>query len=309
MSEGHAGGARSPGRQALWYVRRRDREVGPHPRRVIVDGLLLGRFDWSDLASLDRVEWLPLRAFEAQLAADERVPEEGDWRGERVAAARRWADERSGRDRRTGQAVPVDGSERRAAGDRRRSDEPLQVSIWRRLRLGRDRVGAAVRDRRELALASTIGLAIAVATLWFAPAPAPIPLARLPEARCESPAAPAADWRGCVRRGARLEDSDLRRARLAGTDLAEARLERARLDYADLAGADLSGARLTRARLFGAVLVDASLRDADLAEADLSYADLRGATIAGARFEGVRLDHAWWIDGRRCAAGSRSRCD
>lgn len=308
-------GQTRPGRQMLWYVRRHGRELGPHPRRVILDGLLLGRFEWSDPASIDRMTWQPLQAFEslvadpAGTAVDADAERQPEWAGERRAAARRWADERSGRDRRAGRAVPAEVAERRAAGDRRVADEPLQVSVWRRLRLDRSRLRTVARDGRLLAAVALAGLAATLSVVYVAPRPASIPLAVGDPARCEAPAGPAVDWRECVRAGLQLPGGDLRRARLTGALLRDARLAGAQMDYADLSGADLGGAQLARARLFGASLRRAELRGADLSEADLSYADLREAAVAGARFDGTRLDHAVWIDGRRCAPGSTGRCD
>lgn len=309
MNEGIEAGPARPSRQALWYVRRHGRELGPHPRRVVLDGLLVGRFDWEDLGSLDRITWQPLHDFETLGSERRDAPGEDDWDGERRAAARRWADERSGRDRRTGRTVSPDASERRAAGDRRLEDEPLQVSVWRRMRLGRSLLIAAARDGRVLAATAITAVGLTAALVLVAPQPTAIPLAAPNDARCEAAPAEGVDWRGCQKPGQWLAGADLRRAQLAGAGLREAQLAGARLDYADLTGADLGGAQLRQARLFGARLAGAELPASDLSGADLSYADLRGAAVSGARFDDTRLDHAWWIDGRRCASGSRGRCD
>ncbi|MFN7751593.1 MAG: pentapeptide repeat-containing protein [Pseudomonadota bacterium] len=321
MDAGSGSGQTQPGRQPLWYVRRHGREHGPHPRRVVVDGLLLGRFEASDLASLDRVQWQPLHAFAELSCAQDGPPAaavvpagegrdpEDEWDGERRAAARRWADERSGRDRRTGRPVSPDGGERRALGDRRVSDEPLQVSLWRRVRLDRRALHSVARDGRVLAGVALAALAVTLVIALSAPAPVAIPLEAARGTGCDRAGGPGVDWRGCTKEAAQLPGVDLRRARLAGIRLRDAELSKARLDYADLSGADLTRVRMPQARLFGATLREVEMPAGDLRGADLSYADLRGAVIAGANFEGARLDHAWWVDGRRCASGSVGRCD
>ncbi|MBY0438128.1 MAG: hypothetical protein K2W80_08040, partial [Burkholderiales bacterium] len=132
--------------QPLWYVRRDGKLLGPHPRQVVVDCLLLGRFDWEDPASQDGRAWQPLKMHPEILAAIEPLSREAlpvageplpvSWHNERLAAARRWADERTGIDRRTGEetktvAELTSADQRRSLDERRQQRELLQVVLWR----------------------------------------------------------------------------------------------------------------------------------------------------------------------------------
>lgn len=311
--------------QPLWYVRHDGKLLGPHPRQVVVDCLLLGRFSWDDPASQDGRTWQPLRTQPEILAAIEPLsrevpPPPGEalpvnWRSERLAAARRWADERTGIDRRTGEeAVTAEelagADERRSLDERRRQRELLQVVIWRRLR--RDLAGAYARSgtwRGWWIPMILLGVTVVGLAVWQRePSTIAVSLASR-VADCAAPAAPGVDWAGCERPNARLVGAALGSARLAGVRLTGADLRKADLSYADLSGARLEGAILSEARLFGARLTGTDLTAASLAGADLSFADLRNARTGGTRFEGARLDNAIWTDGRRCAAGSTGRCD
>lgn len=312
--------------QPLWYVRRDGRLLGPHPRKVIIDSLLLGRFAWDDPASHDGRAWQPLKMYPEILSALEPVrggapadpgePMPLSWHNERIAAARRWADERTGVERRISEdalaaddAFVVDG-ERRTPAERRQQRELLQVVIWRRLR--RELADAYERTGASswwwMPLATVIGLALAIALWQRDPSTLAVSLATR-AADCNSAPAPEANWAGCDRAGARLAGADLRGARLSGARLGDSDLQRTQLNYADLSGSSLVGARLDQAVLFGANLSGADLREASFDGADLSFADLRNARVAGAVFARARLANAIWVDGRRCSPGSLGSCD
>jgi hypothetical protein len=305
--------------QQLWYVRRGGRLLGPHPRQVVVDGLLLGRFSWDDPGSLDGRAWQPLKMFPEMIealqpAGRELVPDPDEappisWHHERLAAARRWADDRSGIDRRTGAEDEPVAPDRRAHDDRRQQRELLQMVLWRRLRrelaVAYERTGAPRGWWLPIALA--LGLAFAV--LWWQRQPSTIEVSvGARAADCAAPAAATVNWAGCDKSRATLSLASLRNAKLAGARLAGADLRRADLGYADLSGSTLNGARLDEARLFGANLGGADLSDAALDGADLGFADLRNAKVERTRFDRARLGNAIWTDGRRCAATSVGRC-
>jgi hypothetical protein len=311
--------------QPLWYVRRDGKLLGPHPRQVVVDCLLLGRFGWDDPASQDGRAWQPLKMHPEILAAIEPLSREArpvagepmpvSWHNERLAAARRWADERTGIDRRTGEeagtvADLASADERRSLDERRRQRELLQVVLWRRLR--RDLAGAYERTGASrwwwMPVAALAVAAIGIAIWQREPSTIEVSLASR-AADCTAPAAPGVNWAGCERTNAALAGAQLRSARLAGARLAGADLRRADLSYADLAGTSLAGARLSEARLFGTTLTGADLSSAAMEGADLGFADLRNARIEGARFDRARLGNTLWIDGRRCAPTSVGRCD
>ena len=101
----------------------------------------------------------------------------------------------------------------------------------------------------------------------------------------------------------RLQDADLRHARLEGADLRRAHLEGARLERADLRrahleGAHLEGADLEEANLHSATLEGAHLKGTDLRRAHLHSATLQGAHLEGARLEGANLE---WADLRHAS--------
>lgn len=311
--------------QPLWYVRRDGKLLGPHPRQVVIDSLLLGRFDWDDPASQDGRAWQPLKMYPEIIAAieplsRERLPVAGEpvpvsWHNERLAAARRWADERTGIDRRTGEeaksvAELESADERRSLDERRRQRELLQVVIWRRLR--RDLFGSYGRSGASRWWWIPVGVLALVAlgaAVWpRARSTIEVSVASR-AADCAAPAAPGTNWTGCERSTAALAGAQLRSARLAGARLGAADLRRADLAYADLSGSTLVRARLEGARLFGSNLTGADLAGASLEDADLGFADLRNARIEGARFDRARLGNAIWVDGRRCAASSTGRCE
>ncbi|WP_170123560.1 pentapeptide repeat-containing protein [Plasticicumulans acidivorans] len=98
-------------------------------------------------------------------------------------------------------------------------------------------------------------------------------------------------------RGARLERAvlplvDLNRAKLQGASLIEAQLQGASLLGAQLQGASLDWAHLQGARLLGAHLQGASLLGAHLQGARLEDAQLQGARLDWAHLQGARLDVA-----------------
>jgi hypothetical protein len=91
----------------LWYIRREGSVTGPFPLAAIEQDFLLGRFKPQDELSEDRELWVRvaeqpelvalvgLSHFDAPTNESER-----DWRRERLEALRRWADQRTGQDRR-----------------------------------------------------------------------------------------------------------------------------------------------------------------------------------------------------------------
>lgn len=109
----------------LWYLRRGERVTGPFPLPAIQQDFLLGRVRTSDELSQDRQEWLRLSdhpdlAALTQAPSEEIPRDERDWGRERFDALRRWADERSGHDRRSTQQAAVTALARRQ-GERRQA--------------------------------------------------------------------------------------------------------------------------------------------------------------------------------------------
>jgi len=94
-----------------------------------------------------------------------------------------------------------------------------------------------------------------------------------------------------------LNDFDLSRTDLTGSNLSGIALRRSNLEGADLSSADLRGADLSEAKLQGAVLRGADLSGArcfstNFSEADLTCATFRSAELAASIFSSTKLIEA-----------------
>ena len=283
-----------------WYVRHNGEIEGPFPGGQIKQELLLGRYLPDDEVSRDKETWQKLRSVR-NLIPDALLANEDDPdRKERIAAARRWADERR---------VERRGDQRDDDARERRDSEPYASVEYRFNREISMRDVHARRNNQWMALSSLvliIGIIIYAAFSWV---PAPVKEV----ANCEAPAGPGVNWSHCRMAGlqslnqsfagAIMESSDL-----SGANLYASNLRGARLSYANLGGAHLRLVDFTQANLKGASLRNADLTQANFTKADLSYVDFTGATIDQADFNQAKLDHAIWLDGRKCQVGSIGRC-
>ena len=174
-------------------------------------------------------------------------------------------------------------------------------------RAAAERQGETRKALRSLAaIGLVVGAAIVAAWIYQGRSMAPM-------ADCGVAPGPGVNLSRCALDGLAATGLDLTAAVLNNASLAGARLDRAVLDRADLRFANLAAAQLGYVRAVGTQFKGANLRAADLAyadldDADLSYADLTGAVLGGAVLTGARLDHAIWVDGRRCAPESRGAC-
>jgi hypothetical protein len=115
----------------LWYIRRGGSVTGPFPLAAIEQDFLLGRFKPQDELSEDRELWVRV-AEQPELAALVSLPHpdaptdelERDWRRERLEALRRWADQRTGQDRRDAATAPPHPGRRQ--GERREPRDELR---------------------------------------------------------------------------------------------------------------------------------------------------------------------------------------
>ncbi len=284
-----------------WYIRHNGEIEGPFPAGQIKQELLLGRYKPDDEVSHDKETWQKLRAVRSLIPEVLLAARDDPDRKERIAAARRWADER-----RTERRADARGE---TEGRERREGEPYESVEYRFNREITMRDVRARRNNQWTALGSLvllIGIIIYAALSWQ-----PDPVA--PVANCEAPAAPNVNWSHCRMAGlqklnqnftaAIMESSDL-----SGANLYASNLQGAKLSYADLGGAHLRLVDFSQASLKGASLRNADLSQAIFNQADLSYADLTGATIEQADFSQAKLDHAIWIDGRECQTGSLGQC-
>ena len=119
-----------------WYVKKDGQTRGPYPSGAVVQDRLVGRLADADLISADQIEWKPFNAWPELVHALTASPshaggtERDDWLAERNNARARWADQRSGDDRRAGESTASDLGTNRRAGetDRRMADPILQRS-------------------------------------------------------------------------------------------------------------------------------------------------------------------------------------
>ena len=280
-----------------WYVRRGNEVRGPFPAGLVSRYILLGRIRVKDEISPDGEDWIPVTEVPELIpdvmkeAARNRDDPETQ---ERLAAARRWADERH----------DPDGH----GDDDRRDEEDPELAEHRRAVAKREREkGIGWGRGTQYAVLVIIILAV-VATPFL------LPSGEGPgEPQCEAPPSPGVNWSSCDLEQGGFANADLRGAylrnvNLGGAVLRAADLSETDLAYADLSGAAMQGASLAGARLKGADLRGADLANADLQGADLSYVDLRGARLDGADVNGARLDHALWRDDIVCLPGSVGTC-
>lgn len=132
-----------------WYTRRAGQIRGPYPQERISHYILLGRIHEADELSRDGECWQSLQAWPDLIPEVMRsVRTEAD--RQRLEAARRQVDERSGRDRRT-----------------RRLNPPQIERRGRDRRRGQSAVSTASRGRRLLPVAAGVlmaGLLIVLAS-------------------------------------------------------------------------------------------------------------------------------------------------
>ena len=283
-----------------WYVQSENKVTGPFPPKQIQQSVLLGRIDLNTRVSKDKDEWLPLRTYPELIPEVLKGDKHDPQHQERLAAARRWADERRTERR--------EGDDPQRVGDGRRHPESMTQQEYRE---HREVVTAQFKTRPErgvmgLVFASVLLLVGAYAGFNLIPP-------RVQSADCAAIAAPGVNWNNCQLPGIQVLNQDFSKASMNSTNLQNANLfggvfKDTELSYADLSQANLSYANMINTRLKGANLRQSVLTNANLANVDLSYANLSGANIDNTSFNNVVLDHVIWIDGQMCAPGSIDRC-
>jgi len=282
-----------------WYIRSQSGgEVkGPFPSGQISQEILLGRHHLDDEVSHDKEEWFAVRSV-AELLPDILLEDRKDpGFKDRLAAARRWADERRG-------VADIDEN------DERRTKESYESEEIKRLhRLATE----AKKEASPLATFIQIGSVFVIIFLVIV-----LAFQYSPEDKgtvdCSAEAKQGVNWSNCNLSGATLLKSKLVAANLMSTNLQTANLyasdlSHANLQYAQLHLANLKFANLSRANLKGANLMGADLSSTSFVQADLSYANLRDVILSNTDFSRARLDNAIWIDGRTCLENSIGSCN
>lgn len=117
-----------------WYVKKDGQTRGPYPAGAVVQDRLVGRLTDADLVSVDQTEWKPFGDWPELVHAMTASPlhsggsEHDSWLAERNNARARWADQRSGEDRRAAESAADDisSNRRETESDRRAADSALK---------------------------------------------------------------------------------------------------------------------------------------------------------------------------------------
>jgi len=283
-----------------WYVRSENKVNGPFPLKQVQQSVLLGRIDLNTHVSKDREEWLPLRTY-PELIPDVLKGDSNDpQHQERLAAARRWADERRAERR------EADDPDR--VGDGRRDPEPLPAQVYREHREGVVAELKKTPERGVMGLVFALLLLLVGAYAGFTLIPPSVQ-----SADCTAIAAPGVNWNNCQLPGVQILNQDFTSANMNSTNLQNANLfggvfRDTEMSYANLSQANLQYAKLEGTKLKGANLRRSTLGNASLVNVDMSYANLTDAKLDNVSFNNVKLDNAIWIDGQLCAPGSIDHC-
>jgi len=282
-----------------WYIRSSaDGAIkGPFPAGQISQEVLLGRYKIDDEVSHDKEDWVKVRSVRELLPEiflqDRKDPAFND----RLAAARRWADERRG-------IANIDSSE-----DRRENESYDSEELKRLHRLSNKTKEQTKPLTTFLQLAFVFVIILALIILAFQYSPK-----QSDTADCSAEAGQEVNWSNCNLTGAKLAEAQLIAANLMGTNLQtanlyNANLSHANLQYSQLHLSNLKYTNLAKANLKGASLMGADLSNASFIQADLSYVNFRDAIISNTDFSQARLDNAIWIDGRTCSTNSIGSCN
>jgi len=282
-----------------WYIKKKGSITGPFPSGQISQLLVVGRLTIDDEVSHDKDEWLAIRDIPAL------IPEvlNDASQAERLAAAKRWADERREERRDDNPKTP----NRSAAG--RRDEEDVQEVEYRHRR---ESIYKQFRERPQKAFATLFIFAVVViAIVWGSFNYSPLVL--VDEPNCSELPRKGVNWRNCnkpllVAIRADISESNLHSVIIRNANLFASNFSKSRMDYSNLSGGNLSYAVFENANLKGANLVNTDLRKANFKSANLTYVDFTGANITNANFDNADLSNAIWISGLRCKSESIGSC-
>lgn len=295
-----------------WFVRRGEKVEGPFPALLVSRYILVGRIKPDHEVSVDGRVWSAVSEFPELSPEILQIDESDPIARQRLMAAIRWEDERSGNDRR-GDANAGSGGGKRSGRDRREISEAKRTQRTARLdaeKVQRTEKIAKIDSNRRWQFGVFVALLVAggVLGIMFIK-----PESQEPPPDCSLAPKVGVNWRLCSMEGVQLgavdlTEANLRSSNFTGANLAGASLQGAMMSYAVMSSVTLSGANLRRADLTGVGLRNANLTGANFENANLAYVDLTGATIDNAQFDGAILDKAIWVDRRVCAVGSVGRC-
>jgi len=285
-----------------WYIRKNNKLSGPFPAGQISQLLVVGRLTVNDMISHDKESWLKISDVPGLIP--EVLTDDGDGQhAERLAAARRWADER----REERRLPSKDISNRQSHG--RRNNEQLDDIEYRNRR---ESIYRTFREKPKRAFSLLIIFILSVTgLLWGAFNYSP--MLHVDEPDCFALPQPKVNWRNCnksqlIAVQSDLSESNLHSVILRNSNLYASNFNKASMDYSNLSGSNLSQSSFVRAKLKGASFKNSDLRRTNFKGADLTYSDFSNANITFADFTDANLAHAIWINGKVCRAGSVGRC-
>lgn len=290
----------------IWYIRKKDKITGPFPSGQISQLLVVGRLSIDDEVSHDKKLWSSIKDIPTlipDVLIESSGEDEAPGQAERLAAARRWADERREERRDENPKTPS----RNSTG--RRDRESTQDIEYRNRR---ESIYKQFREQPQRAFASLlVFIVVIVAVVWGSFNYSPLVLIDEPD--CNAAARKGVNWRNCnkplmVAIRADMSESNLHSAVLRDANFFASNFSKSRLDYINLSGANLSYAVFANANLKGANLTRSDLQYANFSSANLTYVDFSGANIFNARFDKADLSHAIWINGENCQQGSIGFC-
>ena len=291
-------------KEPLWYIRREGVVTGPFPVGLIERYIVLGRIGAATELSADNVHWAHCAEWPEWVAYVEEF-KANDESEEHLEALRRWEDERGGYDRRMGTSTNAESDQRRHS-DRRHIETADEIE----LRQHRNQRIASVQRYSLRAAAIPIAVVMALVGFYLAfykPAATQTPV------DCSASATEGVNWSYCDLQNRSLlkislRYSNLQSSNMTGAMLEEVDLSDSEMSFSVLTLAHINNSTFVDSRMIGVSFRNALISNTDFSNSDLTYADFSNAEVNNTVFEGARLDHAIWMDRRRCAAGSIGVC-
>ncbi len=277
-----------------WYIRQSAQVHGPFTVGHVQREILLGRVAPSDEISHDQQTWTRIDEHPELIPTVMKADLSDPLARDRLAAARRWADDGEHAHGTLSEQLNYDHDEDHESGS----------IISRKLEQNRHRQW----QNRVIFLL----LFMVILIVYYQYFSTTTPVKDTP-VECTNPPVAGMDLSNCFLQNSNYPGLDMRRvllmnANLNGANLQGSNLQSANLSYSLLMQANLEQVNFRDAELVGVDFTRANLRQVDFSGADLSYANLLSADIRGAQFKGAKLDNARMPDGTICSPGAVSVC-
>ena len=302
-----------------WYIKSGQQISGPFPSKLVSQRVLLGRLQLSDEASQDKENWSVIRNIPELVPDLLKMDQSDSFVQERIAAARRWSDERGSFDRRHRQSAESNNqyADQRSGRERRQLEDLEEINYReeRDVRQESDtyQVRQVNRQPKSYTLHSLVLLFIVVASIYAAYVYWPRAQLEGPNS-CDALPAQKVNWSNCslqcvAVKDVQMQGATLKNANLTGARFTNVNLSGADMSYAIFSLANMRGSDLSNSHMIGVNFRNADLSHVDLSSSNLAYANFSGARLVGTNFSNAILEKAIWFDGRMCAVGSVGSCD